>query len=272
MRALVAPAHDAVDAVLHAAEPLAAAVEAIAARLREGGTLHYVGAGTSGRLGILDAAECPPTFGVPPALVRGHIAGGPAALVQPVEGAEDDEAAGRHAFFDLVTARDAVVGISASGRARYVVGAVAAAREKGAFTVALVNVASSPLAAAAELAIAMPTGAEALAGSTRLKAGTAQKIALNALSTGVMVRLGRVYDNLMVDVVASNAKLRRRALGLVQRLAAVDETAARDLLERAGGRVKIAVTMARCGLDPEAARGLLDERGGSLRAAIGGVG
>ena len=272
MRALVAPSHDAVVAVLRATEPLGLAIEMIAARLRNGGTLHYVGAGTSGRLGILDAAECPPTFGVEPSLVRGHIAGGPAAIVRPVEGAEDDESAGRHAFFEFVSARDAVVGISASGRAPYVVGAVAAARERGAFTVAFVNVTSSPLANAAEIAVVMPTGAEPLAGSTRMKAGTAQKIALNALSTGVMVRLGRVYDNVMVDVVASNAKLRRRALRLVQTLAAVDEGTARALLDEAGGRVKIAVAMARLGLDAVAARALLDERGGSLRAALGEAG
>ena len=258
----------AIDAGLEAAPLIVKAVERIVARLRSGGTLHYAGAGTSGRLGVLDAAECPPTFGTPPGLVRAHIAGGTAALTRAVEGAEDKADAGADAMREYVTAADAVIGISASGGAPYVIGALRAAHAIGALTVAIANTPNPAIGAHADITIVLKTGAEALAGSTRLKAGTAQKIALNTISTAVMVQLGKVYDNLMVDVVATNAKLRRRALRLVMELSAVDEAAAYELLEASQGNVKVALVMNRHGLKSEAARALLAAHNGFLRGAL----
>lgn len=265
---LIAEQRDAVEAVLACAHTIARAVEEIAARLRDGGVLHYVGAGSSGRIAMLDAAEMPPTFGTAPELVRAHVAGGDAALTRAIEGAEDDAEAGDAAMRAAVRAGDAVVGISASGSAAFVVAAVARARVAGAFTVAVTAHASSPLARAAELVVAPATGAEAVAGSTRLKGGTAQKVALNAISTAVMVRLGRVYDNLMVGVVAGNRKLRARAVRLVQAIAGVDETQACRLLDEAGGNVKVAVVMARRGIGRDDAEALLARHDGVLRGAL----
>ncbi len=265
---LVAEQRGAVEAVLGATEGIARAVERIAERLARGGTLHYVGAGSSGRIAVLDAAEMPPTFGTPRELVRAHVAGGMAAFERAIEGAEDDAQAGDATMRANVQPGDAVIGISASGGAAFVAAAIERARELGAYTVALTSVAGSPLARAAENPIVIATGSELLTGSTRLKAGTAQKVALNAISTAVMVRLGKVYDNLMVDVVASNRKLRARALRLVQEIAGVDDATARDLLEQAGGRVKLAIVMARKGVDAAGAQGLLDRHGGALRALI----
>jgi N-acetylmuramic acid 6-phosphate etherase len=256
---------EAARAALAQAHAIASAADEIAKRLLAGGRLHYVGAGTSGRLGVLDAAEMPPTFGTPLDLVCAHIAGGDAALRRAIEGAEDDAEAGEAQMRDHVRSRDAVVGVSASGGAPFVVRAVAYARACGAYTVAIANTAPSPLASAAEASIVLDTGAEPLTGSTRLKAGTSQKIALNAISTTVMVRLGKVYDNLMVDVVATNAKLRRRALRLVRTLTGLEETQAQAQLDAAGGSVKIAVVMARRGLDPESAKEALRREGGMLR-------
>jgi N-acetylmuramic acid 6-phosphate etherase len=264
---LIADQRDAVDAVLAQKHAIARTVELIAERLRDGSSLHYVGAGTSGRLAMLDAAEMPPTFGTKADLVRAHVAGGSAALQLSVEGAEDDAAAGRAAM-EAVRSGDVVIGISAGGSAPYVIAAIERARASGAHTIALTSVESSPLAGAAAAAIVLQTGAEAIAGSTRMKAGTAQKIALNAISTAAMVRLGKVHENLMVDLVASNAKLRRRALQLVVRIAGVDDECARELLERAGGRVKVAIVMARRNLDAEAAAALLSAHRGSLRDAL----
>jgi N-acetylmuramic acid 6-phosphate etherase len=258
----------AVEAVLEQSPAIALAVEEIAKRLSRGGRLHYVGAGSSGRIATLDASEMPPTFGTPANLVRAHIAGGSLALTCAVEGAEDDAAAGEAAMLAATSSKDAVVGISASGLSDFVVAAVSRAREIGAFTVALTSASESPLAQAAELKIVLSTGAEVLTGSTRLKAGTAQKIALNAISTAVMVRLGKVYGNLMVDVVAGNRKLRARALRLVRRLAEVDATRAEMLLDRAGGRVKVAVVMERRGVDAVQAEALLELNGGVLRALL----
>ena len=261
VRALIGDQRAAVDAVLAQADRLADAADAVAERLRNGGRLHYVGAGSSGRLGALDAAEMPPTFGTAPETVRAHVAGGNEALTAAVEGAEDDRNAGDAAMRREVRGGDAVIGISASGGAPFVVAAIERARALGAYTAALVNVEDSPLARAAETAIVLHTGAEALAGSTRLKAGTAQKIALNALSTAVMVRLGKVHGNLMVDVVASNRKLRARALRLVRTLTGADEAHARELLEGANGSVKVAVVMQRHGVDAESARRMLERDG-----------
>ncbi len=265
---IVADQHRAVVAVLAQRDAIAGVVEEIAARLRAGGRLHYVGAGSSGRIGALDAAEMPPTFGTAPNLVQATIAGGPAAMARAVEGAEDDAAAGEAAMRAGARPGDAVIGISASGGAAFVVAALNAAREAGAYAVGLTSVAGSPLARAADAAIVVDTGPEVLAGSTRLKAATAQKIALNAISTAVMVRLGHVYDNLMVDVVATNRKLRERALRLVGGVAGVDEARARELLDAAGGRVKVAIVMQRRGVGAAEAEALLDGCGGSLRALL----
>jgi N-acetylmuramic acid 6-phosphate etherase len=262
---LVSEQRQAVDAVLAQTREIVEAVDAIAARMRRGGRLHYVGAGSSGRVGVLDATEMPPTFGTPPDLVCAHIAGGPMTLVRAIEGAEDDLEAGDSAMRDHVLGGDSVIGISAGGGAAFVVAAVERARAIGAYTAAIVSVADSPLARAAQTAIVLATGAEALTGSTRLKAGSAQKIALNTVSTAVMVLLGKVYDNLMVDVVAGNRKLRDRALRLVRTIANVSEARARELLAGAGGRVKVAVVMERRGVDAARAERLLDEQRGLLR-------
>jgi N-acetylmuramic acid 6-phosphate etherase len=210
----------------------------------------------------------PPTFGTLPEMVHAHIAGGSTALTSAVEGAEDDASAGNVAMLGCVRPDDAVLGISASGAAAFVVAAITRARTIGAYTIALTVDAQSALAGAAELAIVLPTGAEALAGSTRLKAGTAQKVTLNTISTAVMVRLGKVYDNLMVDVVANNHKLRARARRLVVRLTDVNEERAEELLARAGGSVKIAVLMERRSLGATQARALLERNDGSLRRLL----
>lgn len=265
---LVADQRAAIDAVLAQRESIAAAADEIAARLARGGSLHYVGAGTSGRLGVLDASEMPPTFGTDPQLVCAHIAGGARALQRAVEGAEDDAAAGAAEMAGHAYADDAVVGISASGGASYVLGAIERARAIGAYTVAIVNSAPSPLSSAAERSIVLATGAEALTGSTRLKAGTSQKVALNAISTAVMVRLGKVHENLMVDVVATNAKLHARATRLVQLLAGVDEARSKELLAAAQGRVKVAIVMAKRSVDAASAQALLEDERGFLRQLL----
>jgi N-acetylmuramic acid 6-phosphate etherase len=264
---LVSAQRDVADAVFAQRDAIAQVVEAIVARFARGGRLHYVGAGTSGRLAVLDAAEMPPTFGTEPELVHAHIAGGTVALLRAVEGAEDDGPAGVAAMDD-VDADDAVIGLSASGGAAFVVGAIAAARSKGAFTACIVNSDASPLAAAAERAIVLRTGAEPVAGSTRMRAGSAQKIALNTISTAAMVLLGKVYGNLMVDVAATNEKLRSRARRLVERLTGTDASKAEALLEAAGGKVTVAVVMARRGCDATEAQAILTRHGGRLRDAL----
>jgi N-acetylmuramic acid 6-phosphate etherase len=265
---LIADQRSAVDAALAQTLVVARAVDEIARRLSRGGRLHYVGAGSSGRIATLDASEMPPTFGTAPEMVRAHIAGGATALTSALEGAEDDASAGDLTMVEWVRPDDAVIGISASGTAAFVVAAITRARTIGAYTIALTVDAQSALARAAELAIVPPTGAEVLAGSTRLKAGTAQKVVLNAISTAVMVRLGKVYDNLMIDVVANNRKLRDRALRLVVRLAQVNEERAEELLARAGGSVKIAVVMEFRGIDATQARALLERNEGALRRLL----
>jgi N-acetylmuramic acid 6-phosphate etherase len=251
---------------------IAEAVEQIAARLRGGGRLLYVGAGTSGRLGVLDASECPPTFGTPPELVVGWIAGGPGALTQAFEGEEDDAEAGRADLARLrVTAVDAVVGIAASGRTPYVLGAVEYAASVGALTVGVACNPDSLLARRVAIMIAPVVGPEVIAGSTRLKAGTAQKMVLNMLSTGTMIRLGKTFGNLMVDVQATNAKLRRRAIGIVQAATGLADEEAAALLTASNGETKTAIVAALAGLDPAAARQRLDASGGIVRAALGKV-
>jgi N-acetylmuramic acid 6-phosphate etherase len=268
VKILVREQSDAVAAVLAVTGQLAIAVDEISMRLSSGARLHYVGAGSSGRLGFLDASEMPPTFGTDPTLVCAHIAGGREALTHAIEGAEDDGDAGEREMRDHVKSGDAVVGLSASGGAPFVVRAVETAREIGAWTLGVANNPGSPLGSAADLTIVLQTGAEPLAGSTRLKAGTSQKILLNTLSTATMVRLEKVYDNLMVDVVATNSKLRKRALRLVMELAPAEEPAAAKLLDASQGRVKLAVVMGRRSVTVEEARALLESHGGSLRRAL----
>ncbi|MEV5733753.1 N-acetylmuramic acid 6-phosphate etherase [Streptomyces sp. NPDC003388] len=249
---------------------IAAAIDAVAERMARGGRLVYAGAGTAGRLGVLDASECPPTFNTEPGQVAGLIAGGPEAMVTSVEGAEDSAELAREDLDALkIGPGDTVVGISASGRTPYAVGAVEHARALGALTIGLSCNEHSALAAAAEHGIEVVVGPELLTGSTRLKAGTAQKLVLNMLSTITMIRLGKTYGNLMVDVRASNAKLRARSRRIVSlATGAPDEEVERALTE-AGGEVKNAILIVLAGVDgPTAARRLADSAG-HLRAALG---
>jgi len=248
---------------------IARAVEEIAARLRQGGRLIYIGAGSSGRMGVLDAVECPPTFNTAPTQVVGWMAGGADTFAQAAEGLEDDAEAGRADVARLdVDARDALVGVAASGRTPYVLGAVAYARARGALTIGLACNAGVPLAEGVDVMIAPLTGPEVIAGSTRLKAGTAQKMVLNMLSTGTMVLLGKTYGNLMVDVRASNEKLRRRAARIVASATGLDEAAATALLRAADDEPRTAIVAARAGLTPAAARARLAACGDSVRDAL----
>jgi N-acetylmuramic acid 6-phosphate etherase len=258
-------------AVRLALPEIALAVDAVADALVSGGRLIYVGAGTSGRLGCLDAAECLPTFGVSLEQVFGLIAGGEAALLRAVEGAEDDAVAGGAAIEAAgVGPADVVVGISASGGAPYVRAAARRARERGAKTIGVSNAPGALLSADVDIAIEVPTGPEVIAGSTRLKAGTAQKLVLNMLSTAAMVRIGKTYGNRMVDVQATNAKLRRRANGLLREIGGVGSDAeAEILLTDAGGSVKTAILMARAGLTADEARERLRIGRGVLSQALG---
>jgi N-acetylmuramic acid 6-phosphate etherase len=256
---------EAVERVLPA---IADAVELALPRWRRGGRVVLFGAGTSGRLAALDAAELLPTFGVPPGRYVARMAGGAGAFQVAVEGAEDDVAAGEAAAVDLTT-DDLAFGIAASGRTPWVIGALRAARARGAVAVALACVARPALAAEADVVIAVETGPEALAGSTRMKAGTAQKLVLNAFSTTLMVRLGKVYRNLMVDVQVTNAKLRRRAIRLVGEIASVDPAAAERALDASDRQVKTAIVMARLGLDAPSSRARLAAADGSLAVALG---
>ena len=261
---LVAAEGEAHGAVAAAVPRIAAAAEAIAARLECGGRLIYAGAGTPGRLGVLDAAECGPTFGTD--LVRGVIAGGPAALTEAIEGAED---AFDPADLADLTAADALVGITASGRTPYVLGALEHARAAGALTVAIVNNPGSE--AFADVVIELLTGPEVLAGSTRLTAGTAQKVVLNALSTSVMIALGKAYGPRMVDVRPISAKVRRRAVRIVRDAAGVDEEAATAALAAAGGHAKTAIVALLAGVDAAEAAVRLDRARGHVRDALGGT-
>jgi len=252
----------AVEAVHGALERIAEAVEQIAERLRSGGRLHYFGAGTSGRLAALDAAECPATFGVPPDLVQAHTAGDGEAEDDSRMGAADARGA-------ALGARDAVVGVSASGRTAYVLAAVAEARRAGALVVGLSCAPGSPLGSAADIAIEVEAGPEVIAGSTRLKAGTAQKAALNMISTGVFTRLGHTYRGRMVDVVTANEKLRGRARRIVRELTGCSDKHVGAALYEAGGNAKVAILMLRCRLDAGAARVRLSAANGDLAVALG---
>ena len=248
---------------------IATAIEKIAARLRAGGRLIYTGAGTSGRLGALDASECPPTFNLPADTVVACLAGGPQAFDRAYEDLEDSVEAGRSDLERLnVTGRDVVVGITASGRTPYALGAVTYAREQGALTIGVVCNANTPLEQTVDIIIAPLVGPEVIAGSTRLKAGTAQKMVLNMLSTGTMILLGKTFGNLMVDVQATNYKLRQRALSIVRQATGLDVEAAEKLLEAAGNDVKTAILTACAHISPEQARARLEAHGNVLRAAL----
>jgi len=245
------------------------AIEEIATRLRGGGRLVYFGAGTSGRLGALDASECPPTFNVPQEMVIACIAGGPQALGQAHEDFEDSSEAGQADAARLgLCEKDAVIGITASGRTPYVRGAIAYAKERDALTIGLACNANTPLEQEVEIMIAPVVGPEVITGSTRLKAGTAQKMVLNMLSTGTMILLGKTLGNLMVDVQATNYKLQQRALSIVRQATGLNEDAARTLLETSGGEVKTAILVARANIPPEQARERLAGHSFVLRAAL----
>jgi N-acetylmuramic acid 6-phosphate etherase len=248
---------------------IAQAIDLIAAAIAAGGRLIYVGAGTSGRLAALDVSECPPTFGISPRTVQYVIAGGNKALVRATEYSEDSRAAGRR---DIAARKpgkkDVVVGVAASGRTPYTVAALEHARKKGAKTVAVICNRNSELGRAAEIEIVAEVGPEALAGSTRMKAASAQKMALNMLSTGAMARLGYIYDNLMVNVVIQNRKLLERGLAIVEKAAGVDRPTAAKTLKAADNHVAIALIMLKTGLDRKAALGRLKSVKGNVRQAL----
>jgi N-acetylmuramic acid 6-phosphate etherase len=249
---------------------IAAAVDAITARMQRGGRLIYIGAGTSGRLGVLDASECPPTFGTSPELVVGLIAGGHAALTEAVEGAEDDREGGAAEIVELdVKENDCVIGIAASGRTPYAIGGLQEAKKRSALTISIVCNRPSPLEKLAQIVITPVVGPEVISGSTRLKAGTAQKMVLNMISTAVMIRLGKTYTNLMVDVQPTNAKLRQRARRIVAEAAGLDLQRATEILSACNEEVKTAIVAVLAGISPELARIRLHETGGSVRKAIG---
>jgi N-acetylmuramic acid 6-phosphate etherase len=258
-----------VDAVREVAPAIARAIELAADRFRAGGRLIYVGAGTSGRLGVLDASECPPTFSTPPEMVVGLIAGGQHALTRAVEGAEDKRAQGAADLDSLnLGASDLVVGIATSGRTPYVLGAVERARALGAQTVGLACNRPSLLGALVDLEIAPLVGPEVVAGSTRLKAGTATKMILNMITTGAMVLIGKTYGNRMIDLHPSNEKLRIRSRRILRDLAGIDDARAVELLARCAGRLKLALVAALAEVGPEAAQALLDANCGQVRAAV----
>lgn len=250
---------------------IALAVDRIVEAFRVGGRLIYIGAGTSGRLGVLDASECPPTFGVPEGMVIGMIAGGDRALRHPIEGAEDDPDEGRRDLERVGLApRDVVVGIAVSGRTPYVIGGLNYARTVGATTVALSCNPDSAIARLADIAISPVVGPEAVTGSTRLKSGTAQKLVLNMLTTASMIRIGKTYENLMVDLSVSNQKLAARAIRILIEVADCTADEAAGYLERSGNNVKLAILMALTGMAKPAAERALRDADGFLRRAAGG--
>jgi N-acetylmuramic acid 6-phosphate etherase len=248
---------------------IAQAVECIVAAFQQGGRLVYIGAGTSGRLGVLDASECPPTFGVSPEMVKGIIAGGERALRHPIEGAEDSKA---QAVVDLQTiqfsSKDVLVGIAASGRTPYVVGALEYAKSLGSATVSIASNPNSAMANIVDIAIDTVVGPEVLTGSSRLKSGTAQKLVLNMLTTASMILMGKCYQNLMVDVQASNEKLKARAIRIVMQATDCDKALAEETLKQADQNAKLAIMMILSGLDRAQAEALLEKHQGKLQLAL----
>ena len=248
---------------------IAQAVERIVAAFQQGGRLVYIGAGTSGRLGVLDASECPPTFGVSPEMVKGIIAGGERALRHPIEGAEDSKA---QAVIDLQTiqfsSKDVLVGIAASGRTPYVIGALEYAKSLGSVTVSIASNPNSAMANIVNIAIDTVVGPEVLTGSSRLKSGTAQKLVLNMLTTASMILMGKCYQNLMVDVQASNEKLKARAIRIVMQATDCDKALAEETLKQADQNAKLAIMMILSGLDRSQAEALLEKHQGKLQLAL----
>ena len=248
---------------------IAQAVECIVAAFQQGGRLVYIGAGTSGRLGVLDASECPPTFGVSPEMVKGIIAGGERALRHPIEGAEDSKA---QAVFDLQTihfsSKDVLVGIAASGRTPYVIGSLEYAKSLGSVTVSIASNPNSAMANIVDIAIDTVVGPEVLTGSSRLKSGTAQKLVLNMLTTASMILMGKCYQNLMVDVQASNEKLKARAIRIVMQATDCDKALAEETLKQADQNAKLAIMMILSGLDRAQAEALLEKHHGKLQLAL----
>lgn len=262
--------HKVPEAIALALPQIASTVEVVEQAFRKGGRLFYLGAGTSGRLGVLDASECPPTFGVDSGMVVGLIAGGDRALRFPIEGAEDDRSLGKQDLVDHnLVPSDVVIGIAASGRTPYVLGALDYAHSIGCKTAAIACNLHSAIGQAADIAIEVSVGPEVLTGSTRLKAGSAQKMILNMITTGAMVRTGKAYQNLMVDVVQSNEKLRTRAENIVMAATDVSREQARHTIDEANGKVKLAITMILTGKDAASAQALLDQSGGSVHNALG---
>lgn len=256
------------DAAKAAAGKIADAVEAVAERLRAGGRLIYAGAGTSGRICMLDASELPPTYGIPPSRIEVLMAGGEEAFFRAAEGAEDDQEAAVAAVNARVTADDAVIGVAASGTTPYTVAAVRRANMLGALTVGVTSVRQSPLTQEVDIPIVVETGPEVILGSSRMKSGTAQKMVLNTISTGVMIRLGRVYSNLMIDMPITNAKLARRAVLMVELAAGVGSAKAREALELAGSEVRLASVIARHDVSAEEARRMLADANGDVRKVL----
>ena len=256
------------EAVAAEAPRLARAIDAIVDRLQHGGRMFYVGAGTSGRIALLDAAELPPTYGVSADLVQVILAGGEAAFTGAIEGAEDDEEAAVREINARVSPDDCVVGIAASGTTPFTVTAIRRANLLGALTIGITSTPDSPLSRDADIPIVPEVGAEVIMGSTRMKSGTAQKLILNTLSTGVMVRLGHVYSNLMIDMPATNEKLRRRARRMVEIAAGVDPSAAARALAESDGNVRLAVIIAARQTSAETARNLLERQQGNLREVL----
>ena len=248
---------------------IAQAVECIVSAFQQGGRLVYIGAGTSGRLGVLDASECPPTFGVSPEMVKGIIAGGERALRHPIEGAEDSKA---QAVVDLQTihfsSKDVLVGIAASGRTPYVIGALEYAKSLGSVTVSIASNPNSAMANIVDIAIDTVVGPEVLTGSSRLKSGTAQKLVLNMLTTASMILMGKCYQNLMVDVQASNEKLKARAIRIVMQATDCDKALAEETLKQADQNAKLAIMMILSGLDRAQAEALLEKHQGKLQLAL----
>ena len=248
---------------------IAQAVECIVAAFQQGGRLVYIGAGTSGRLGVLDASECPPTFGVSPEMVKGIIAGGERALRHPIEGAEDSK---EQAVVDLQTihfsSKDVLVGIAASGRTPYVIGALEYAKSLGSVTVSIASNPNSAMANIVDIAIDTVVGPEVLTGSSRLKSGTAQKLVLNMLTTASMILMGKCYQNLMVDVQASNEKLKARAIRIVMQATDCDKALAEETLKQADQNAKLAIMMILSGLDRAQAEALLEKHQGKLQLAL----
>ena len=258
-----------IEAIADAREPMAKTIDAVASSLKRGGRLFYVGAGTSGRLGVLDAAECPPTFCTPPELVQGILAGGKDALVKSSEALEDRPEDGAKAIADgKITELDVVVGITAGGTTPYVHGALAEAKSRGATTVAIACVSAEQVPIDADIDIRLLVGAEILAGSTRLKSGTVTKMALNIISTGAMVGYGKVYGNRMIDVAVTNDKLQDRALRIISDLTDLNREEAGNLLEKSNQKVKLALLMHWTGLDATAGQELLAKNQGDLRSAM----